>query len=330
MYRQILPENAISNISIRKGNIMYCFGIDVGGTTVKCGLFQTDGTLVDKWEIPTRTEDKGENILPDVAETILSKISEKAIEKKDVAGVGIGIPGPINSDGVVCCAVNLHWGYKEVAKELGELTGLPAKAGNDANVAALGESWKGAAAGARNVILVTLGTGVGGGIIVEGKIVAGHHGAGGEIGHANICHEETESCNCGNQGCLEQYASATGIVRLAKKALASSNEESVLRNKEGLEAKDVLDAFKAGDSLACRVMDEVGEKLGGALAIFATVVDPEAIVIGGGVSKAGQPLIDCIQKHYKKYAFSLCKDVPMAIASLGNDAGIYGAAKMVL
>ena len=309
---------------------MYCFGIDVGGTTVKCGLFQIDGTLVEKWEIPTRTEDKGENILPDVAETILSKMSEKAIDKKDVAGVGIGIPGPINSDGVVCCAVNLHWGYKEVAKELGGFTGLPAKAGNDANVAALGEAWKGAAAGARNVILVTLGTGVGGGIIVEGRIVAGHHGAGGEIGHANICHEETESCNCGNQGCLEQYASATGIVRLAKKALASSQEESVLRNKEALEAKDVLDAFKAGDSLACRVMDEVGEKLGGALAVFATVVDPEAIVIGGGVSKAGQPLIDCIQKHYKKYAFSLCKDVPMAIASLGNDAGIYGAAKMVL
>ena len=309
---------------------MYCFGIDVGGTTVKCGLFQIDGTLVEKWEIPTRTEDKGEHILPDVAETILSKMSEKAIDKKDVAGVGIGIPGPINSDGVVCCAVNLHWGYKEVAKELGELTGLPAKAGNDANVAALGEAWKGAAAGARNVILVTLGTGVGGGIIVEGRIVAGHHGAGGEIGHANICHEETESCNCGNQGCLEQYASATGIVRLAKKVLASSQEESVLRNKEALEAKDVLDAFKAGDSLACRVMDEVGEKLGGALAVFATVVDPEAIVIGGGVSKAGQPLIDCIQKHYKKYAFSLCKDVPMAIASLGNDAGIYGAAKMVL
>lgn len=309
---------------------MYCFGIDVGGTTVKCGLFQIDGTLVEKWEIPTRTEDKGENILPDVAETILSKMSEKAIDKKEVAGVGIGIPGPINSDGVVCCAVNLHWGYKEVAKELGGLTGLPAKAGNDANVAALGEAWKGAAAGARNVILVTLGTGVGGGIIVEGRIVAGHHGAGGEIGHANICHEETERCNCGNQGCLEQYASATGIVRLAKKVLASSQEESVLRNKEALEAKDVLDAFKAGDSLACRVMDEVGEKLGGALAVFATVVDPEAIVIGGGVSKAGQPLIDCIQKHYKKYAFSLCKDVPMAIASLGNDAGIYGAAKMVL
>lgn len=309
---------------------MYCFGIDVGGTTVKCGLFQTDGTLVDKWEIPTRTEDKGEHILPDVAEAILDKISEKSIDKKEVAGVGIGIPGPINSKGEAACAVNLYWGFKPVAKELGELTGLPAKAGNDANVAALGEAWKGAAAGAQNVIMVTLGTGVGGGIIVDGKIVAGYHGAGGEIGHANICHEEAESCNCGNKGCLEQYTSATGIVRLAKKALADSQEESLLRNKENLEAKDVLDAFKAGDSLAVRVMDEVGEKLGGALGIFAAVVDPEAIVIGGGVSKAGQPLIYCIQEHYKKYSFYLCKDVPIVTANLGNDAGIYGAAKMVL
>lgn len=309
---------------------MYCFGIDVGGTSIKCGLFQTDGTLVDKWEIPTRTENQGEKILPDVAAAIEAKLEERSISKTEVAGVGIGIPGPINSRGEVACAVNLYWGFKPVARELGELTGLPAKAGNDANVAALGEAWKGAAAGSQNVIMVTLGTGVGGGIIVDGKIVAGHHGAGGEIGHANICHEETESCNCGNQGCLEQYTSATGIVRLTKKALASSQEESVLRNVENLEAKDVLDAFKAGDVLASRVMDEVGEKLGGALGIFSAVVDPEAIVIGGGVSKAGQPLLDCISKHYKKYAFSLCKEVPIVIASLGNDAGIYGAAKMVL
>lgn len=309
---------------------MYCFGIDVGGTSIKCGLFQTDGTLVDKWEIPTRTENQGEKILPDVAAAIEAKLEERSISKTEVAGVGIGIPGPINSRGEAACAVNLYWGFKPVARELGELTGLPAKAGNDANVAALGEAWKGAAAGSQNVIMVTLGTGVGGGIIVDGKIVAGHHGAGGEIGHANICHEETESCNCGNQGCLEQYTSATGIVRLTKKALASSQEESVLRNVENLEAKDVLDAFKAGDVLASRVMDEVGEKLGGALGIFSAVVDPEAIVIGGGVSKAGQPLLDCISKHYKKYAFSLCKEVPIVIASLGNDAGIYGAAKMVL
>lgn len=308
----------------------YCFGIDVGGTSVKCGLFQTDGTLADKWEIPTRTENQGENILPDVAEAIRNKMQERGIDKADVAGVGIGIPGPINTKGEAACAVNLYWGFKPVAKELSELTGLPAKAGNDANVAALGEAWKGAAAGAQNVVMATLGTGVGGGIIVGGKIVAGHHGAGGEIGHANIDHSENEKCNCGNSGCLEQYASATGIVRVARQILESSSETSTLRGIEKLTAKDVLDAFKDGDVLAGKIMEQVGDKLGGALAFIAAVVDPEAIVIGGGVSKAGQPLIDCIQKYYRQYAFSLCKDTPMVIASLGNDAGIYGAAKMVL
>lgn len=308
----------------------YCFGIDVGGTSVKCGLFQTDGTLADKWEIPTRTENQGENILPDVAEAIRNKMQERGIDKADVAGVGIGIPGPINTKGEAACAVNLYWGFKPVAKELSELTGLPAKAGNDANVAALGEAWKGAAAGAQNVVMATLGTGVGGGIIVGGKIVAGHHGAGGEIGHANINHSENEKCNCGNSGCLEQYASATGIVRVARQILESSSETSTLRGIEKLTAKDVLDAFKDGDVLAGKIMEQVGDKLGGALAFIAAVVDPEAIVIGGGVSKAGQPLIDCIQKYYRQYAFSLCKDTPMVIASLGNDAGIYGAAKMVL
>ena len=164
----------------------YCFGIDVGGTTVKCGLFQTDGNLVDKWEIPTRTENKGENILPDVAKAIQDKMAEKGIEKADVEGVGIGIPGPINSKGEAACAVNLYWGFTPVAQILHDLTGLKACAGNDANVAALGEAWKGAAAGSDNVIMVTLGTGVGGGIIVDGKIVAGTHGAGGEIGHVLV------------------------------------------------------------------------------------------------------------------------------------------------
>lgn len=308
----------------------YCFGIDVGGTSVKCGLFQTDGTLVDKWEIPTRTENKGEAILPDIAETIKKKMEEKGISKEETDGVGIGIPGPVNDNGDVLCAVNLYWGFKAVSKELSELTGLNAKAGNDANVAALGEAWKGAAAGAKNVVLVTLGTGVGGGIIVDGKIVAGSHGAGGEVGHASMEHDEEESCNCGNKGCLEQYASATGIVRVAKRVLAATEEESPLRKFSRLSAKNVLDAYKAGDAVAAQIMDQVGDKLGSALAIFSCVIDPETIVVGGGVSKAGQPLIDCIEKYYKKYAFTACKDTPIILASLGNDAGIYGAARMVI
>ena len=175
----------------------YCFGIDVGGTTVKCGLFRTDGTMVEKWEIVTRTENNGEAIIPDIAETIGKKIEELHLDKADIDGVGIGVPGPVTDKGDVLCAVNLFWGFKELSKELSELTGLPAMAGNDANVAALGEAWKGAAAGAKDVILATLGTGVGGGIIINGKIISGHHGAGGEIGHANIDHSETETCNCG-------------------------------------------------------------------------------------------------------------------------------------
>lgn len=309
----------------------YCFGIDVGGTSIKCGFFTAEGELLEKWEIPTRTENQGENILPDIAKSIEKKMEEKAISKEQVTGVGIGVPGPVNKNGEIPTAVNLNWGYKHISKEMEELTGLPSKAGNDANVAALGEAWKGGAAGCANVILATLGTGVGGGIIVDGKIVAGAHGAGGEIGHANVKHDETDSCNCGNKGCLEQMASATGIVRLAKKALAASDQESALRAAgDKLSAKKVFDAYKAGDALAAEIVEEFGDYLGGALATFATVVDPDVILIGGGVSRAGQPLVDAVEKYYKKYAFTPCKETPIRLAELGNDAGIYGSAKLVV
>ena len=309
----------------------YCFGIDVGGTSIKCGFFTAEGELLEKWEIPTRTENQGENILPDIAKSIEKKMEEKAISKEQVTGVGIGVPGPVNKNGEIPTAVNLNWGYKHISKEMEELTGLPSKAGNDANVAALGEAWKGGAAGCANVILATLGTGVGGGIIVDGKIVAGSHGAGGEIGHANVKHDETDSCNCGNKGCLEQMASATGIVRLAKKALAASDQESALRAAgDKLSAKKVFDAYKAGDALAAEIVEEFGDYLGGALATFATVVDPDVILIGGGVSRAGQPLVDVVEKYYKKYAFTPCKETPIRLAELGNDAGIYGSAKLVV
>ena len=265
----------------------YCFGIDIGGTTVKCGLFSVKGDILDKWEIPTRTENNGVNILPDVAAAIDAKIQEKGIARDTIAGVGLGIPGPVNEDGAVICAVNLHWGYVELEKELEKLTGLTVKAGNDANVAALGEMWKGGGAGYHNVVMVTLGTGVGGGIIVNGKIVTGTHGAGGEIGHIHVEDDETLSCNCGNQGCLEQYASATGVVRLANRMLEATDKASVLRNEE-VTAKAVFDAVKAGDELAMEVAEKFGKYLGTALAVIAGVVDPEVFVIGCGVSKAGK------------------------------------------
>lgn len=308
----------------------WCFGIDLGGTSVKCALFQTDGTVEEKWEIKTRVEDEGKEILPDIAKTILAKMEERKIAQEDVAGVGIGIPGPVDENGEIPCAVNLHWGRKNIEKELSDLTGLVVKAGNDANVAALGEMWKGGGQGSKNLILVTLGTGVGGGIIVNEKMVTGAHGAGGEIGHASVEMDEEEACNCGNKGCLEQYASATGITRLARRTMAFSQEESVLRGMENVTAKDVFDAYKDGDALAAKVVDQFARYLGNALAIFSCVADPDVIVIGGGVSKAGQVLIDCVEKYFRQYAFTACKDTKIKLATLGNDAGIYGAAKLIL
>ncbi len=308
----------------------YCFGIDVGGSTIKCGLLNADGKMLEKWEIPTRLEDNGSHILPDVADSVLSKMEAKKIDREQISGVGIGIPGPVNETGEVPVAVNLHWGYVNIVKELQTLTGLQVKAANDANVAALGELWKGGAAGYQSMILVTLGTGIGGGVIIHGQIIAGAHGAAGEIGHAHVDDSITETCNCGGHGCLEQVASATGIVNLAKKTLAASTEPSILRGQKALTAKTVFDAVKKKDALATEVARRFGEYLGKALSVFAEVVDPEVIVIGGGVSKAGPVLLDFITEPFREYSFTPCKDTKFALARLGNDAGIYGAAKMVL
>lgn len=280
----------------------YCFGIDVGGTTVKMGLFQTDGQLVEKWEIPTRTEEGGKAILPDIAAYAMAKLVEKDISREDVAGIGIGVPGPIDADGVVPHTANLGWGYKEVTKELSELTGVTCKGGNDANVAALGEMWKGAAAGHRSGVMVTLGTGVGGGIIIDGRIVVGTNGAGGEIGHIHVDDSIPWLCGCGNQGCLEQVASANGIVRLAKWMQETEAKETVL-DLETMTAKEVWDAVKDGDAFACEVAERFGKYLGLALANIASTVDPEVFVIGGGVSKAGPVILDYIKKYYLKYTF---------------------------
>lgn len=307
----------------------YVFGVDVGGTTVKMGLFTVGGAILDKWEIKTHTENGGESILPDIATSVNEKLAEKEISKDEVAGIGIGIPGPIDEDGVVPHTANLGWGYKAVTKELSELTGLVCKGGNDANVAALGEMWRGGAAGYTNVVMVTLGTGVGGGIIIGGKILTGSNGAGGEIGHLHVDDDIPGQCGCGNHGCLEQVASATGITNLANRALAESEKPSMLRDGE-VSAKTVFDAVKAGDELAMEVAEQFGKYLGTALANITAVVDPQAIVIGGGVSKAGPVLLEYVEKYYQKYCFKSCRNVKFALATLGNDAGIYGTAKLVI
>ncbi|MCI8615781.1 ROK family protein [Parablautia intestinalis] len=307
----------------------YVFGVDIGGTTVKLGFFDVEGTLLDKWEIPTRTQDNGSYILPDIAKSIQEKMEEKQVDASEVAGVGVGAPGPIDSEGVVHKAVNLGWDTFSIKDTLEDILHVPVKAGNDANVAALGEMWKGGGQGSRNLIVVTLGTGVGGGIIVEGRVLTGAIGAGGEIGHIHVEDEEDECCGCGNKGCLEQYASATGITRLAVRKLAASDKESMLREGE-VSAKTVFDAVKQNDALAIEVAEEFGKYLGDGLSVIAGVVNPETIVIGGGVSKAGEVLMDYIKPHFIKNVFHANRDVKFALATLGNDAGIYGSAKLVL
>lgn len=307
----------------------YVFGVDIGGTTVKLGLFDVKGIFLEKWEIPTRTEESGSHILSDVAESIKAKMDEKQIQAEDVAGVGVGAPGPIDSAGVVHKAVNLGWDTFSIKVTLEEILHVPVMAGNDANVAALGEMWKGGGQGSKDLIVVTLGTGVGGGIIIDGKMLTGAVGAGGEIGHIHVEDNETEYCGCGNVGCLEQYASATGITRLANRRLQESSKDSILRGQE-VSAKAVFDAVKEKDELAMEVAEEFGRYLGNGLAVVADVVNPEAIVIGGGVSKAGEILMDYIKPYYEKNVFHGSRDVKFSLATLGNDAGIYGAAKLVL
>lgn len=308
----------------------YAFGVDIGGTTCKIGFFETSGRLIDKWEIRTNTENNGASILSDVANAVDNKLAQEGISKDEVQGVGIGVPGPVKSNGVVNRCVNLGWGIVNVEEELGSLTGLRVKVGNDANVAALGEMWKGGAEGCRDVVMVTLGTGVGGGIIVDGKVVAGFNGAGGEIGHITVSDEEIEPCNCGQYGCLEQYTSATGIVRVAKRKLAKTSEETSLRGFPELTAKDIFDEAKAGDAVAIGLVEEVCEILGSALSNIACVVNPEVIVIGGGVSRAGDILIETIRKYYIETAFHACRETKFTLAGLGNDAGMYGCVQLLL
>lgn len=308
----------------------YCFGVDLGGTTVKMGLFKPNGELVDKWEIPTVKDNGGSKILPDIAASILNKMKEKGIEKDNVIGVGIGVPGPVDPNGICNKAVNLGWEDKiDLEGEMKKLTGLYVKGGNDANVAALGEAWKGGAEGNSDVVVVTLGTGIGGGIIVQGKMLVGANGAGGEIGHIHVVDDEEEACGCSNHGCLEQYGSATGVVRLAKRRLSEDNEPSVLRDTE-ISAKSVFDAVKAGDKVAGEIAERFGEYLGKGLAAVGCVTNPQIFVIGGGVSKAGEMLLPYIQKNYIKYTFHASADAKFALAKLGNDAGIYGSAKLVI
>ena len=305
----------------------FYIGVDVGGTSIKMGMFSHTGELLEKWEIPTRVDEDEDmdRILPDIAESIEKKRAEK---NGNIVGIGLGIPGPVTNDGVVLKCANIHWPVFNVKEKLFDLTGVAnIRVGNDANVAALGEMWKGGGRGYDSIVMVTLGTGVGGGVILGGKILTGTQGAAGEIGHLTVEYGEEETCNCGKKGCLEQYASATGIVRMAKKQMSP---QSSLAKLEEVTAKDIFDAAKAGDEYALHVVDEFARYLGVALANVAQILDPEAFVIGGGVARAGSIITEKVDKYYDENVMFALRDKQFHLAELGNDAGIYGAVRMVL
>lgn len=303
------------------------FGVDIGGTATKIGAFDQRGTLLSKWEIKTDISENGSLILPNVAEEIL----HYARNLSRVVAIGVGIPGPVQRGGYVKRCVNLGWGDFNPARELASiLRGVPVFAGNDANMAALGEYWRGSGRDADNLVFITLGTGVGGGIILDGKMVFGMSGLGGEIGHVIVNPDETSPCNCGQCGCLDQTASATGIVRCAKRMLKESDAPSTLRDLESITARDVVDAARHGDALAEKAFDHCMYFLGKSMAMLTNIIDPEIYIIGGGVSKSGDYLVNTVKKHYEALATLSDQKAGIALAKLGNDAGIYGAAKLAM
>ena len=316
--------------TMEKGKL--AVGVDLGGTSVKLGVFTAGGELIRKWEIPTDRADNCANVIPDIAGSIRAELAKDGHTEKDLIGIGMGVPGPVQPDGYVEVCVNLHWHDKYPAKELSELLGgVPVELGNDANVAALGEAWKGGGEGAEDAVMVTLGTGVGGGVIHHGKIVAGRHGLGGEIGHIHVRDGEPEQCNCGGYGCLEQVASATGIVREAKRMMQKSTEPSGMREYgDQISCRTICDLGKSGDALADETIETVARYLGLAVSTIALTVDPDVFIIGGGVSRAGDYLLDKIRKYYDSFTPISKNRGRVVLASLGNDAGIYGAVKMVL
>lgn len=308
----------------------YCFGVDVGGTTVKIGLIRTNGEIVEKWEVPTDTSNNGENILADVCASLDEKMEQWSMTPNDIEGVGIGLPGPVLANGTVLNCVNLGWGTFNVAEKMSQMFhGVPVKADNDANVAALGEDWLGAGKGFDSIVMLTLGTGVGGGVVINNRIVQGFNGGAGEVGHITVNEDETEECGCGRKGCLEQYCSATGVVRLAKKYMETHGEPTKMREHNPLACRDVFNLAKEGDEASIEVVKQMSEYMGKGLGIIASVVNPQAFVIGGGVSKAGQYLIDNIEGYYRDNCFGPCSNAEVKLAELGNDAGIIGAAALV-
>ncbi|WP_018933848.1 ROK family glucokinase [Gracilibacillus lacisalsi] len=309
-------------------------GIDIGGTTVKNAIISNQGELIAKWEIPTDLANQGENVPKDIWLSIENKLSELNLTKERCAGLGVGAPGFIEPEtGKVAIAVNIGWENFYLKDILEELSGLNVYVDNDANIAALGENWKGSGNQVENMLAVTLGTGVGGGIIANGQIVSGANGTGAEIGHITV-EKDGAACNCGRNGCLETVTSATGIVRQAEELMADGKADALKRRKDNsgeITTKDVFETAAEGDKDSKALLAHVLDVLGFTLATVAITVNPAKIVIGGGVSKAGNALLEPLKESFEKYTLPRTNEAcEFVIAQLGNDAGVYGGAYLVL
>ncbi|HEM3697209.1 TPA: ROK family glucokinase [Streptococcus suis] len=312
-------------------------GIDLGGTSVKLAILTTEGEIQEKWSIKTNILDDGSHIVPDIIESIQHRFETHGLTKDDFLGVGMGSPGVVDSEaGTVIGAYNLNWKTLQLVKEQFESAlGLPFFIDNDANVAALGEQWVGAGNNNPNVVFMTLGTGVGGGVIAAGNLIRGVKGAGGELGHITVDFDEPFACTCGKKGCLETVASATGIVNLSRRYAdqyaGDAKLKQMIDDGQDVTAKDVFDLAKEGDDLALIVYRHFSEYLGVACANIAAVLNPAYIVLGGGVSAAGEFLLDGVRKVFAENSFPQIKEsTQIVLATRGNDAGVLGAASLVL
>ncbi|AER19270.1 ROK family glucokinase [Streptococcus suis] len=312
-------------------------GIDLGGTSVKLAILSTEGEIQEKWSIKTNILDDGSHIVPDIIDSIKHRFETHGLTKDDFLGVGMGSPGVVDSEaGTVIGAYNLNWKTLQLVKEQFESAlGLPFFIDNDANVAALGEQWVGAGNNNPNVVFMTLGTGVGGGVIAAGNLIRGVKGAGGELGHITVDFDEPFACTCGKKGCLETVASATGIVNLSRRYAdqyaGDAKLKQMIDDGQDVTAKDVFDLAKEGDDLALIVYRHFSEYLGVACANIAAVLNPAYIVLGGGVSAAGEFLLDGVRKVFAENSFPQIKEsTQIVLATRGNDAGVLGAASLVL
>ncbi|HEM5042258.1 TPA: ROK family glucokinase [Streptococcus suis] len=312
-------------------------GIDLGGTSVKLAILTTEGEIQEKWSIKTNILDDGSHIVPDIIDSIKQRFETHGLTKDDFLGVGMGSPGVVDSEaGTVIGAYNLNWKTLQLVKEQFETAlGLPFFIDNDANVAALGEQWVGAGNNNPNVVFMTLGTGVGGGVIAAGNLIRGVKGAGGELGHITVDFDEPFACTCGKKGCLETVASATGIVNLSRRYAdqyaGDAKLKQMIDDGQDVTAKDVFDLAKEGDDLALIVYRHFSEYLGVACANIAAVLNPAYIVLGGGVSAAGEFLLDGVCKVFAENSFPQIKEsTQIVLATRGNDAGVLGAASLVL